>query len=400
MVKRIGGGITAPAGFKAAGIECGIKPAGRDLALIVSTSPAQAAGLFTTNLAAAAPVVITRDHLKRSEGIAAAIVINSGCANACTGLPGLAAARTMATETAALVGCLEEQVLVSSTGVIGEQLDATKLREGIALATRALDGGGHTAAAEAIMTTDPGPKDTAVRVVTQTGTFHIGGMAKGSGMIEPNMATMLGFLTTDARVESHLLQRMLTEAAETTFNAITVDGETSTNDMVLMLAGGQSGVDIDESNCPIFVEAVHAVCHELALAVVRGGEGATKLIAITITGARSMDEAKQAARAVANSPLVKTAVHGGDPNWGRLVAVAGRAGVAFDLARAIVCIGTEELLRNEQIFSDREPEAAKHLKGSEIAIAIDLGVGGTGRATVWTCDFSAEYIRINADYRT
>ena len=326
MVKRIGGGITAPAGFKAAGIECGIKPAGRDLALIVSTSPAQAAGLFTTNLAAAAPVVITRDHLKRSEGIAAAIVINSGCANACTGLPGLAAARTMATETAALVGCLEEQVLVSSTGVIGEQLDATKLREGIALATRALDGNGHAAAAEAIMTTDPGPKDTAVRVATQTGTFHIGGMAKGSGMIEPNMATMLGFLTTDARVESHLLQRILAEAAETTFNAITVDGETSTNDMVLMLAGGQSGVDINESNYLIFVDAVHAVCHELALAVVRGGEGATKLIAITITGARSMDEAKQAARAVANSPLVKTAVHGGDPNWGRLVAVAGRAG--------------------------------------------------------------------------
>ena len=400
MMERIEGGITAPDGFKAAGIECGIKPTGRDLALIVSTSPAQAAGIFTTNLAAAAPVVVSRDHLKRSRGIAAAIVINSGCANACTGLPGLATARRMAADTAALIECPEEQVLVSSTGVIGEQLDPNKLREGITLATRALDDEGHAAAAEAIMTTDPGPKDTAVRVVTQAGTFHVGGMAKGSGMIEPNMATMLGFLTTDARVEPHLLQRVLAEAAETTFNAITVDGETSTNDMVLMLAGGRSGVDIDESNCLMLVEAVHTVCHELALAVVRGGEGATKLIAVTTSGARTTAEAKQAARAVANSPLVKTAVHGGDPNWGRLVAVAGRAGVAFDPTRAIVRIGTEELFRNEQIFSDREPEAAEHLKGPEIAIGIDLGVGGTGRATVWTCDFSAEYIRINADYRT
>ena len=400
MVERMDGGITAPAGFKAAGVECGLKPTGRDLALVVSTPPARAAGIFTTNLAVAAPVVVTRDHLKRSGGIATAIVVNSGCANACTGQQGLAAAHTMAADTASLLGCPKEQVLVSSTGVIGAQLAADKLREGITLAARELAGDGHAAAAEAIMTTDLSPKDTAVLVVTQAGTFHVGGMAKGAGMIEPNMATMLGFLTTDATVESHLLQGALAEAAETTFNAITVDGETSTNDMVLMLAGGRSGVRIDDSDYPTFVEAVHAVCHELALAIVRGGEGATKLVAITVTGAHSTSEAKQAARALANSPLVKTAVHGGDPNWGRLMAVAGRAGVGFDLTHALVRIGTVELFRNERIFPDREPAAAEHLSGAEIAITIDLGVGGTSTATVWTCDFSADYIRINADYRT
>ena len=400
MVESMPGGITAAAGFEAAGVACGIKASGLDLALIVATPPARAAGIFTTNLAVAAPVVVTREHLRRSKGTAAAIVVNSGCANACTGEQGLRAAHTMATDTAHLVGCSEDQVLVSSTGVIGEQLDGAKLTQGITQAAGALGRDGHQAAAEAIMTTDPWAKEAAVRATTPAGVFHVGGMAKGAGMIEPNMATMLAFLTTDAAVEPVLLQRALADAAADTFNAITVDGETSTNDMVLLLAGSRSGVHIDDTGYPAFVDALQAVCRKLALAIVKGGEGATKLIAITVTGARSIAEARQTARAIANSPLVKTAVHGGDPNWGRLVAVAGRAGVEFDLAHARVRVGEVELFGDEQIFADREPAAAEHLSGTEVEIGVDVGTGGTGSATVWTCDLSAEYVHINADYRT
>ena len=400
MAEPITGGITAPAGFTAAGVACGIKPSGLDLALIVSTPAARAAGIFTTNLAVAAPLVVTREHLRRSHGTASSIVVNSGCANACTGDQGLAVARTMATDTARAIGCSPEQVLVSSTGVIGVQLDGEKLRHGITRAVGVLGRDGHGAAAEAIMTTDRWAKEAAVRAATPEGVFHVGGMAKGAGMIEPNMATMLGFLTTDADVGPDLLQRALAEAADDTFNAITVDGETSTNDMVLLLAGGQSGVRIDDAGYPAFVDVLHAVCRELALAVVMGGEGATKLVTVTVTGARTTNEAKQTARAIANSPLVKTAVHGGDPNWGRLVTVAGRAGVAFDLARARVRIGETELFSDGQVFADREPAAAEHLKRSKVAIGVDVGAGGRGTATVWTCDLSAEYVRINADYRT
>jgi len=400
MVESMPGGITAAAGFEAAGVACGIKASGLDLALIVATPPARAAGIFTTNLAVAAPVVVTREHLRRSKGTAAAIVVNSGCANACTGEQGLRAAHTMATDTAHLVGCSEDQVLVSSTGVIGEQLDGAKLTQGITQAAGALGRDGHQAAAEAIMTTDPWAKEAAVRATTPAGVFHVGGMAKGAGMIEPNMATMLAFLTTDAAVEPVPLQRALADAAADTFNAITVDGETSTNDMVLLLAGSRSGVHIDDTGYPAFVDALQAVCRKLALAIVKGGEGATKLIAITVTGARSIAEARQTARAIANSPLVKTAVHGGDPNWGRLVAVAGRAGVEFDLAHARVRVGEVELFGDEQIFADREPAAAEHLSGTEVEIGVDVGTGGTGSATVWTCDLSAEYVHINADYRT
>ena len=399
-VERISGGITAPEGFEAAGVACGIKASGLDLALVQSTPPARVAGIFTTNLAVAAPLVVTRDHLRASQDTAAAVVVNSGCANACTGAKGLAASRTMAADTAAALGCPVEQVLVSSTGVIGLLLDAEKVRRGVAQAAGALRRDGHAAAAEAIMTTDPSPKETAVRVQTPAGVFHIGGMAKGAGMIEPNMATMLGFVTTDAAVEPALLQRALKEAAVDTFNAITVDGETSTNDMVLLLAGGRAGVRIDENEYATFVDALHTVCRELALAIVRGGEGATKLIGITVTGALSTTEARRAARAIANSPLVKTAVHGGDPNWGRLVAVAGRAGVGFDLTGVRVAIGGVELFADETVFAEREPAAAEHLRGTDVTMTVDLGVGGDARATVWTCDFSAEYVHINADYRT
>jgi len=400
MIESIAGGITAPAGFEAAGVACGIKPSGLDLALIVSTTPARSAGVFTTNLAIAAPVVITREHLARSNFTTSAIVVNSGCANACTGNQGLAIARAMATDTARAVGCPTDQVLVSSTGVIGVQLDGDKLSRGITRAAGELGRSGHGAAAEAIMTTDPSAKESAVRNSTPAGVFHVGGMAKGSGMIEPNMATMLGFLTTDAEVEPELLQRALKDVADNTFNAITVDGETSTNDMVVLLASGRAGLRIADTEYTTFVEALHTVCQELALAVVRGGEGATKLISISVVGANTTAEAKQAARAIANSPLVKTAIHGGDPNWGRLVAVAGRAGVGFNQTHARVRIGGVELFGNGQVFVDQEPAAAEHLNGPNIVIEVDVGTGGTGTATVWTCDLSSEYVRINADYRT
>lgn len=400
MTPVLDGGITAPAGFRAAGVHCGIKASGLDLALVVADASSSAAGLFTTNLAQAAPVRLCRDHLERTGGIARAIVVNSGCANACTGDEGLEVARAMATETARAVGCPVEQVLVASTGVIGVSLDAGKVTEGINAAAGALRREAHHDAARAIMTTDPWPKERAIAVDTASGRFHVGGMAKGSGMIEPMMATMLAFVTTDAAVDPPLLRRALIEATETTFNAITVDGECSTNDAVLALASGASGVAIDAATLPIFVEALREVCGFLALEIVRGGEGATKLITVRVTGAATYADARRAARAIANSPLVKTALHGGDPNWGRLIAVAGRAGVRFDLDHAEVRIGPVTLFADGRPFDDRAPEAAAYLQGTTLAVAVDLGVRGPHDAEIYTCDLSADYVRINAEYRT
>jgi glutamate N-acetyltransferase / amino-acid N-acetyltransferase len=328
------GGVTAPRSFRAAGTAAGIKAnGGLDLALLVSDAPAQAAAVFTTNRAIAAPVVVSREHLARSGGATRAIVVNSGCANACTGEDGLRAAREMATETARLVGCPEEQVLVASTGVIGVALPMEKIRSGLPATFAALGSGAPDAglAARAIMTTDPFPKESAAQVAIGGLDVRIGGMAKGSGMIEPMMATMLGFVTTDAAVPKGLLERALRAAVDDTFNAITVDGECSTNDCVMLVANGASGAVVDESSYPAFLAALTAVCRELALGIVRGGEGATKLVTVTVTGGATSADARRAAKAIANSLLVKTAIHGGDPNWGRLIAVAGRAGVAFEL---------------------------------------------------------------------
>ena len=400
MSKTIGGGITAPEGFTAAGIRCGIKKSGLDLALLVSDRPAKAAAVFTTNKAAAAPVVVSREHLSRSAGTARAIVVNSGCANACTGQPGMAAAREMAAVTARSLDCPVEQILVASTGVIGEALAIDKIVQGVGRAAGVVDRESHRAAAEAIMTTDKGPKEVAVQVSTPAGGFVVGGMVKGAGMIEPRMATMLGFVTTDAAVNATVLQRALVEVTADTFNAISVDGEPSTNDTVFALANGASGVTIDETAYQSLVGGFYDVCRPLAIEVVRGGEGATKLVTVRVTGAASDGDARVTARAIANSPLVKTAIHGGDPNWGRLVAVAGRAGAAFVLSQARVLVGPHVLFADETIFGDREPAAADHLRGREVEVTVDLGTGGPHAATMWTCDFSAEYVHINADYRT
>jgi glutamate N-acetyltransferase/amino-acid N-acetyltransferase len=400
-LRRIGGGVTAPSGFRASGLHCGIKASGKpDLSLIVSDSLASAAGVFTINLAKAPPIYLCQDHLASSGGRAIAIVTNSGCANACTGPQGAADAKEMAQLTASTLACKVDHVLVASTGVIGVNLKMDKLRAGIPQAAAAIDADGGAAAARAIMTTDPFPKECAVEVTTASGNFRVGGMAKGSGMIEPRMATMLGYLTTDAAVDPVMLQRAVAEAARYTFNAITVDGEPSTNDCVLALANGASGVQINDDLYHALFEGLRAVAHELALGVVRGGEGATKLIAITVTGAATDSDAWMAARAIANSPLVKTAVHGGDPNWGRLVAAAGRSGAGFVLDGARVQIGTLVLFENGRPFDELAPKAAEYLQGKDLSIAVDLGTGGPFTATVWTCDLSAEYVKINAEYRT
>jgi glutamate N-acetyltransferase/amino-acid N-acetyltransferase len=396
----ITGGVTTPAGFRAAGVSAGIKANGNaDLALLVSDGPARAAAVFTTNKVQAAAVLVSREHLAKSKGVVRAIVVNSGCANACTGDAGLRDAREMTELGAKAVGCSVEQVLVASTGVIGVALPMDKIRAGLPKAHQRLGADQGSAASRAIMTTDPFPKEAAAQIAIGGRTAAIGGMCKGAGMIEPMLATMLAFVTTDADVPAALLSRALKEAVDESFNAITVDGDCSTNDCVMLLANGASGVAIDDSSYPAFAGALREVCRELAIGIVRGGEGATKLVTVKVTGAASSGEARKAAKTIANSLLVKTAIHGGDPNWGRLICAAGRAGVAFDASKAAVTIGSIVLFSDGQPHDERAPQAAEYLKGRDLEIGVDLG-SGSASSTVWTCDLSAEYVRINADYRT
>lgn len=402
QIVAISGGVGAPQGFRTAAVHAGVKKtAGAlDVAVIAADTTAAAAALFTTNLAQAAPVLVSKAHLHETGGRARAIVVNAGCANACTGTQGMADAHQMAADVASALGCQPSDVLVASTGVIGVNLPIEKISRGIGGTVSALGRNRGSDTAKAIMTTDPFPKEHAVTVTTARGSFIVGGTAKGSGMIEPNMATMLGFLTTDAHVSPALLQRALAESAEDTFNAITVDGECSTNDSLFALASGASGVVIDEALYPALLDGLLAVSRELALGIVRGGEGATKLISVTVRDARSKADARQVARTIANSPLVKTAVHGADPNWGRIVAASGRAGVTFDVARATVHVGGILLFENGLPHDEAAPEAAEYLKGDTIDIQVQLGTGGGHHATIYGCDLSAEYVRINGEYRT
>ena len=400
------GGVATAKGFRAAGISTGIKATKKlDLALVVSETPATAAAMFTQNRVQAAPVLVCKESLQKSGGVVRAIVVNSGCANACTGDVGMADANVMAAETARLIGCPVEQVLVASTGVIGVNLPMDKLRNGIPLAFAALSDSQGSQAAQAIMTTDPFPKESCTTIMIGGKSVTIGGMAKGSGMIGPDMApalphaTMLAFVTTDAAVPQPLLSRALAEVVDETFNAITVDGDTSTNDTVILLANGASGATIGDAEYAPFVKALRAVCLELALGIVRGGEGATKLVTVTVTGAASGNDARRTAKAIATSLLVKTAIHGGDPNWGRLIAVAGRAGVAFNPGGAKVTIGPVVLFENGRPYDERASDAAEYLTRKEVAVSVDLGAG-SAMSTVYTCDLSAEYVRINAEYRT
>jgi len=395
------GGVTAPQGFTAAGIYCGIRKAKKDLALIVSDRPAAVAGVFTVNKTQAAPILVDKIQLKRSS-LCSAIVVNSGNANACTGERGLNDAWTVVRSTANALGVQEEQVMVSSTGVIGQYLPMEKIVPAIAEVKSKLSRSGSSDAAEAIMTTDTYPKEAAVKFTIGDAVATIGGVAKGSGMIAPNMATMLGFVTTDAAIAQPLLVKALRAATERSFNRITVDGDMSTNDQVLMLANGAAGnasiVDNSEE-FQLFSSALEYVLIKLAKMIARDGEGATKLIEVVVQGAQTEQEAAQAARAVANSNLVKTAVHGADANWGRVLAAVGYSGIDFNPDHVEISFGGVPILRrNYEIVLDEE-KAKDVLLQENVVITINLNQGMC-TARFWTCDLTKEYVHINASYRS
>lgn len=401
-MKQIDGGITAVPGVRAAGIHAGIKKSElKDLALIVTDTPAVAAGVFTKNSVTAAPVLLCRQHL--SDATAQAVVVNSGNANACTGAVGMANAQRMASLTAEQLGIAENLVLVSSTGVIGQQLPMDKIESGIQLAANALSTEGGSDAVEAIMTTDTHPKAFAVETIIAGTAVKIGGIAKGSGMIAPNMATMLSYLTTDARIGSETLQAALARVADNTYNLLTVDTDRSTNDTVLILAtGGAGNPDIirpEGTNYETFCEGLQSVCTELVKMLARDGEGATKLVEVIIKRAKNREDAEKAARAVAESPLVKTAVFANDANWGRIMMAIGKSGAAFDPYQVDVRLGDYLLVKNGMDAGYDEAEATKLFANDPVRITIDLRAGDA-EIIMWTCDYSYDYIRINADYRT
>lgn len=397
MIERIPGDVTTPAGFLASGVHCGIKAARPDLALIVSEVCAAAAGLFTTNRVRAAPVRYCEEVIRG--GVARAIVVNSGNANACTGERGMRDAREMAELVAGELGIPPSQVLVCSTGVIGIPLPMDAIRRGIPLAVRALGRDGQ-AAAEAILTTDAFPKRAAVRVHLPGGVVTIGGIAKGAGMIHPQLATTLAFLTTDAALPAPRLREALEAAASASFNRITVDGDTSTNDSLIALANGCSGVPAASGEAfEMFTSALSSLAEELAKMVVRDGEGAERLVRVEVTGARDDAEARAAAYTVATSLLVKTMLHGAEPNWGRVLAAVGRAGVELEESRTRIWFGPVEVVRGGLGIAEALEEAAAALRRPEVTVRIDLGVG-QGRWHVWTCDLGETYVRINGSYIT
>ncbi|MEI6513620.1 MAG: bifunctional glutamate N-acetyltransferase/amino-acid acetyltransferase ArgJ [bacterium] len=393
-------GITSPKGFKAAGVRCGIKTRGKDLAMIVSDYPASCAGVFTTNRVQAASVVYSREVV--SQGRMRAIVVNSGCANCCTGQQGEANNRRMAILASEVLDIPSHEIAIASTGVIGAQLPMNQVETGIRQAARLLtrEAGGNEAA-EAIMTTDLAPKKAASAFEIEGNWVRIGGIAKGSGMIAPNMATMLAFLTTDALISPALLQNALASATDRSFNCMTVDGDTSTNDSLIIMANGASKAKI-EPDTPAYEEfynTLETVCISLAKQVARDGEGATKLIEILVKGAPSQMDARKVGKTIGESPLVKTAMFGSDPNWGRIMAAAGRSGVTFDPDDATLDIVGSRVFEYGQPTSFNEAEVSQMLRRPEVSIVLDLGAG-QDEATVWTCDLSMDYIRINADYRT
>jgi len=399
---EVGGGITAPRGFLAAGIRCGIKMGKRDLALLHTPTPARAAAVFTTNRVLAAPVLVCQSQLRRSDTIRA-LVVNSGVANACTGERGMEDAWSMVRETAGALGISETEVLVASTGVIGKFLPMTKIVPGIRRAAGALSRGGHTSAAEAILTTDTFTKEFAVRTSVDGVPVTIGGMAKGSGMIAPNMATMLTFVSTDASVSAPLLHAALRQATDRSFHRISVDGDTSTNDMVGILANGMAGnrelESVDDPAYAPFYGALEHLLVRLSKMIVVDGEGATKFVEINVTGASSDEAALVAARAIANSNLVKTAIYGEDANWGRILAAVGYSGIEFDPAEVEMFFGDLQILTRGYGSDFSERRAKEVLGEKEIVLTINLHQG-EGSASFWTCDLSTRYVEINAKYRT
>jgi glutamate N-acetyltransferase/amino-acid N-acetyltransferase len=403
-IKVVPGGVVSAKGFSAAGAAGAIKYEGRDdVALIVADSPCEAAAVFTTNKVAAAPVLYDRKVVKG--GVVQAILANSGCANACTGESGLSDANLSALVTAGELGVNPKHVLVASTGVIGRRLPMERLLEGMRKAKAAL---GRTqehalSAAKAIMTTDTRPKQACVTTKIGSKKITVGGMAKGSGMIEPNMATMLGFITTDCAISSSMLRRALKIAIAKSFNRLVVDGDESTNDSVFLLASGKAlneKITRGGEDFEIFRKALEAVCISLARQMAADGEGATKFVTVTVKGAKSEKDAARAARAVAKSPLAKTSWFGKDPNWGRVLAAVGYSGAYVDdMKTEVFYDGVWAFRRGETADEKQLAKLAKVLEKDAFEVIVDLHLG-KGESSVYTCDFSVEYVHINADYTT
>jgi len=393
-------GITYPKGIKAAGIKSGIRFNRKDLALIYSEKIADGCGMFTTNKFKAAPLVVTEKNLVLSKGKLQAILINSGIANACTGEQGLKDAWESVKEVSGKLKIKEEYVAVTSTGKIGEFLPMQKIKTGIQEAIAGLSIQGGTEAAEAILTTDTKKKEIAVIFEIDGQEVRIGGMAKGSGMIHPNMATMLGFITSDISIKGELLQEALKHVVEKTFNMVSVDGDTSTNDMVLLMANGLAEnkfIAAKNNDYNKFLKALYYVAEYLAKCMAKDGEGATKLIEVEVQNALSYDDAKKIAKAVINSPLVKTAVFGHDPNWGRILAAAGYSGAEIDTNKIDLYL-KEKIVENGQPLKCSRQEIHKYLEMSdEVKILIDLKMGQEN-AIAWGCDLTYDYVKINTKY--
>ncbi|MBI2941245.1 MAG: bifunctional glutamate N-acetyltransferase/amino-acid acetyltransferase ArgJ [Chloroflexi bacterium] len=394
----VGGSVTSPRGFRAGATYCGIKKGGRDLCIIASDLPCTAAGVFTTNRVQAAPVVLTRQRLTNDR--AQAVVVNSGCANACTHQRGLTDADEMTRLVAEKLGIAVDDVLVASTGVIGVYLPMEKVRRGVAGIDLTADGGAD--AALAILTTDTRPKRVAVRTTIGGHAVTLAGMAKGAGMIHPNMATMLSFITTDVTLTPDFARQAIRRAADVSFNAISVDGDTSTNDTLLLLANGAAGnppIAAHDQTAAEFQAALDSVAVELAKMVVLDGEGATRIFQVDVLGARGDADARRAARAVTTSPLVKTAVHGNDPNWGRILCAVGYSGADVDPERVDLAVGDVCILRDGHLLPFDRQAASNQLRGPDVRLTVHLHLGD-GRATAWGCDLSKEYVTINAEYTT
>lgn len=392
--------LLAVKGVRLAAVHAGIRYKDRnDLVLMELAEGSQVAAAFTLNAFCAAPVTVAREHLKLATP--RYLLINAGNANAGTGYPGLVAARQTCADVAKVTGCLANQVLPFSTGVIGQALPVEKVAAALPKALAELDANHWLLAARAIMTTDTVMKAVSKQVTLSSGTITITGMAKGSGMIHPNMATMLAYVATDAKVESSTLQDLLQDVVEASFNSITVDGDTSTNDALVVAATGQSGVEVSGSDVSIFADALREVCLYLAQAIVRDGEGATKFISISVDGARDKEEARVIGQTVASSPLVKTAMFASDPNWGRILAAIGRSPLeALDVSLVSIWLGQTLLIeKGEPAATYREELGQAEMKKAEIPVRIDMG-RGSASTVIWTCDLSYDYVKINAEYRS
>ena len=404
MIKFIEDGVCAPLGFRAAGIHCGIRPGKikKDLALIVSDIPASAAAVYTKNLVKGAPIYVTMDNLKN--GIASAVICNSGIANTCNA-DGLIKAAEMCEIAGQALSVPASDIIVASTGVIGQPLNTEPIKAGISTLVNALSYNGSHKAVEAIMTTDTIPKEIAVSVDIAGTSVKIGGCAKGSGMINPNMATMLSFLTTDAKIEPILLSELIKSAADISFNRVSVDGDTSTNDMLSIMANGKSGVEIIQGTDGYnkFKEGLETVCISLSKLLASDGEGATKLIECSVSSAPNAGTAAKISDSVINSPLVKTAMFGEDANWGRILCAIGYSGAIVDVNLIDVSLKSEageiKVCQNGTGVDFSEEYALKILKCNEITIDVNLNQGAFSSAS-WGCDLSYDYVKINGDYRT